>query len=123
MSEIYREIIIDHYKNPRNFGKLKNPDYHSHEDNLVCGDKVEFFVQLDKAGKVKEVRWQGEGCALSQASASLLSEMLVGKNLQELNRIGNKDIFKIVGENLNPSRQKCATLSIEALQKMLKTKT
>jgi len=123
MSDLYREIIIDHYKNPRNFGKLKNPDYHFHEDNLVCGDKVEFFIKLDKSGKVKEVRWQGEGCALSQASASLLSEMLVGKNLQELNRIGNKDIFKIVGENLNPSRQKCATLSIEALQKMLKTKT
>jgi nitrogen fixation protein NifU and related proteins len=121
MSELYREIVIDHYKNPRNFGAMKNADLHGGEDNLVCGDRVELFIKLDKQKKVKEVKWRGEGCALSQASASLLSEMLVGKNLKALEKLSNKDIYKIVGENLNPSRQKCATLSIEALQKTIKT--
>ncbi|MFA6588549.1 MAG: iron-sulfur cluster assembly scaffold protein [Patescibacteria group bacterium] len=119
MSDLYREIIIDHYKKPRNFGKLKNPDFHGGEDNLVCGDRVEIFLKLNKQKKVEGVKWQGEGCALSQASASLLSEMLMGKSLAELKKTGNKHILKIVGENLNPSRQKCATLSIEALKKAL----
>jgi len=119
MSELYREIIIDHYKHPRNFGVIKNADLQGGEDNVVCGDRVELFLKLDKQKKVKEVKWQGEGCALSQASASLLSEMLLGKNLKELVKISNKDILKVVGENLNPSRQKCATLSFEALTKTL----
>ncbi|RJO59818.1 iron-sulfur cluster assembly scaffold protein [Candidatus Parcubacteria bacterium] len=122
MSELYREIIIDHYKNPRNFGKLKDPDINGAEDNIVCGDRVEWFLKLDSAGRVKEVKWQGEGCALSQASASLLSEMLIGKKLTEINKLGVKDIYRIVGEKLNPSRQKCATLSVEALKQALTKK-
>jgi len=119
MSDIYREVIIDHYKHPRNSGELPNADVHGHEDNVVCGDTVDMYIKFDDADTVQEVRWAGEGCALSQASASLLSEMLKGKTRDEIAKIEDRDILKVVGETLNPSRKKCATLSIQALQKGL----
>jgi len=119
MSDIYREVIIDHYKHPRNVGKLSDADVHGHEDNTVCGDTIDFYIKYDAEGNVVDVHWTGEGCALSQASASLLSEMVQGKTKYEIARIQESDILKVVGENLNPSRQKCATLSIYALRKGL----
>lgn len=121
MSDLYRELVIDHYKHPRNFGKLKGAQFSGSEDNVVCGDTVTFFLKVEK-NKVVDVSWQGEGCALSQASASLLSEKLKGKTIGELEAISEDEILKIVGTNLNPSRKKCATLSIEALHKTVTKK-
>lgn len=119
MSDIYREVIIDHYKHPRNVGKPLDADIHGHEDNTVCGDRIDFYITFDSQGKADDVQWDGEGCALSQASASLLSEMVRGKTKQDIAQIQESDILKVVGEHLNPSRQKCATLSVHALQKGL----
>lgn len=121
MSDLYREVIIDHYKHPRNFRPLSDADAHGKEDNAVCGDSVEYFLAFDASGKTREVTWQGQGCALSQAAASLLSEQLVGKTREELAQVSDGDILKIVGEQLNPSRKKCATLCILALQNTLRT--
>ena len=120
MADMYREIIIDHYKHPRNFGKLSHAQAQGKEDNIVCGDSVEYFFAFDDSGEVKEVRWQGQGCALPQASASLLSDRLKGKTRDELTRIGDQDVLNIVGGQLNPSREKCATLCILALKNALK---
>ena len=114
MSDIYRELVIDHYKHPRNFGKIEDATLSGKEDNVVCGDTVTFYLKLEN-DKVSSVLWNGEGCALSQASASLLSEKVKGKTLTELEAISEHDILAIVGANLNPSRKKCAILSVEAL--------
>lgn len=119
-SELYREEIIDHYKNPRNFGTLDVADRRGRLENVLCGDVVEVFVKFQD-GKVSEVKWTGEGCALSQASASLLSEMLPGKSEAELKALSDKEILRIVGEDINPSRKRCATLGLEALQKAFAT--
>jgi nitrogen fixation NifU-like protein len=119
MSDLYRELIIDHYKHPRNFGTIPDADLSGSEDNVVCGDTVTFFINM-KDGKVQNIKWNGSGCALSQASASLLSDMIKGKTEDELRALGEDDILKVVGENLNPSRKKCAILSLEALKKILK---
>lgn len=118
MSDIYRELIIDHYRNPRNFGEIKDADLQGNEDNVVCGDAVTFYIKV-RDTRVVEAKWNGSGCALSQASASLLSEMLKGKTLDQLRAIEDNDILKIVGTTLNPSRKKCATLSLEALKKTI----
>jgi len=120
MSDLYREIIIDHYKHPRNVGELPEADVHGHEDNSVCGDVVDVFISFDDQGVASEIKWNGEGCALSQASASLLSDMLKGKTREEIAQITEGDILEVVGTTLNPSRQKCATLAVHALYKGLK---
>jgi nitrogen fixation NifU-like protein len=120
MSDLYREIIIDHYKHPRNVGELLQADIHGHEDNAVCGDSIDIYISFTDQGTVSDVKWKGEGCALSQASASLLSDMLKTKTREEIAQISEHDILKVVGTSLNPSRQACATLSVHALHKGLK---
>lgn len=119
MSDIYRELVIDHYKNPRNVGEIQNAAVHGEEHNVVCGDTIEYFLKFDGEGKVLEVKWKGNGCALSQAAASLFSEQLKGKTRTELGELTEKDILRLVGTELNPSRQKCATLPLVSLKKGL----
>lgn len=121
MSDLYREIIIDHYKHPRNVGEMPKAHVHGHEDNMVCGDSVDVYVSFTDQNTVADVKWKGEGCALSQASASLLSDMLKGKTREQIEQITENDILEVVGKSLNPSRQACATLSVHALQKGLKS--
>ncbi len=119
MSDIYRELILDHFKNPRNSGKLEPADNHGRLENTLCGDVTEFFLKFD-GDKVSEVKWSGEGCALSQASASILSDMLVGKTKADLAKMNEHDILQVVGEHINPSRKKCATLGLETVQQAIK---
>ena len=121
MSEIYRELILDHYQNPRNVGELPHAHIHGHEDNTVCGDVVDMYIHFDEHGRTIDVKWRGEGCALSQASASLLSERLMGKTREEIAKFADSDILEIVGTHLHPSRQACATLPLHALHKGLTT--
>ncbi|MFA5030786.1 MAG: iron-sulfur cluster assembly scaffold protein [Patescibacteria group bacterium] len=120
MSDLYRDIIIDHYKHPRNVGELADAKIHGHEDNLMCGDSVDIYISFNDHGVASDIKWTGEGCALSQASASLLSDMLRGKTREEIAQISEHDILEVVGTSLNPSRQACATLSVHALHKGLK---
>lgn len=119
MSDLYRELIIDHYKNPRNVGEVSDPDIHGHEDNTVCGDTVTISIHFNAEDVVADVKWSGEGCALSQASASLLTELIKGKTREEVVKISEQDILDVVGAQLNPSRKKCATLPLHALHKGL----
>ncbi len=117
---LYQQNIIDHYKHPRNKGKIQAADYVVYEVNTLCGDGLKFFIKLDdKRQKIIEVKFEGEGCAVSQASASMLSEELVGMTLQELKTDVNKEmILELLGVEINPARLKCALLSMECIKKI-----
>jgi nitrogen fixation NifU-like protein len=115
MDDMYRDWILDHYKHPRNFGPLENPDISHQEDNPLCGDVITIQLKL-KDGHVEAAGFQGRGCAISQASASILTEMLQGKSLQEVQGLGKAAILEALGIEVNPGRIKCALLSVKTLQ-------
>ena len=115
MDDTYKERILDHYKHPRNFGSLENPDIVHEEDNPLCGDRIQIEIQL-KNGVVEEVRFNGEGCAISLASASMLTEMIQGKSLEELKVLGKNELLKELGIPLTPTRLKCGLLSLKVFQ-------
>ena len=116
MDDLYREVILDHYKNPRNRGTL-DPNSFSYEDeNPLCGDKLRMDVRVDETQRVTDVAFSGRGCAISQASASMLTETLVGKTLDEVKQISKDDILDLLGIELGPVRLKCALLSLKVLK-------
>jgi len=115
-ADIYREIILDYYRNPRNFGKIDSPDISIRDSNPLCGDEIEIHVKFD-GDKVKDVKFTGKGCAISQASASMLTEMIMGKNLEDVKKVGKEEILESLGlPNLGPARIKCALLSLKTLK-------
>jgi nitrogen fixation NifU-like protein len=116
MDDLYRELILDHYRNPRNKGKLENPDISYEEDNPLCGDHIHLELILDSEDRVTDVAWEGDGCAISMASASMLSENIKGKKLEELRHLGKDDILDMLGIELGPVRLKCALLSLKVLK-------
>ena len=113
---IYQENILDHYKNPRNFGKIENASVHHHEYNPLCGDKIDIFLIIDESKKVVDVKFQGSGCAISQASASMLTEEIKGKSVEELKSFTKENILKMLGIPISPVRLKCALLSLDTLK-------
>ena len=119
MSDLYRDLILDHWKNPHNFGKLKKPTVEIKEANPLCGDDIELQIVVKKE-KITDVKFSGEGCALSQAGASILTDILKGKSLSQVKRITEEKFLKIIGIRPNPARLKCALLSFSAWQKALK---
>jgi nitrogen fixation protein NifU and related proteins len=114
---MYESTLLDHYHHPRNTGRLEPADAHHREPNPLCGDVIEVYLQFDQSGKISDVKWEGEGCAVSQASMSALSEQLVGKNKAELDALGVQDIEQFLETSINPARLKCATLGLVAVQK------
>ena len=115
-ADIYREIILDYYRNPRNYGKIESPDISIKDSNPLCGDEIELFVKFD-GDKITDVKFTGKGCAISQASASMLTEMIIGKDLKDVKDVGKDDILDSLGlPNLGPARIKCALLSLKALK-------
>lgn len=118
MSNIYQEIILDHYRNPRNHGTLTNPTHQAKALNASCGDKLQMDI-IVKNDIIKEVRFSGVGCAISQASASLLTEAITGKHVQEALALEPKNVLELLGVTLSPSRIKCGLLSLETLKKTL----
>jgi nitrogen fixation NifU-like protein len=116
MDDLYRELILDHYHNPRKKGLLDPADIDYAEDNPVCGDHLHLTIQLDESDRVKDVGWDGQGCAISQASASMLYESLVGKTLDEIRAIDKDAILEMLGIELGPVRLKCALLSLKVLK-------
>ena len=118
MSMDYREYILEHYRNPRNYGKLDNPDVHAEDSNPLCGDQLgmDLIVEGDL---VKEVRFQGRGCAISQSAASMLSEMIEGKTVAEVRALGKEDVLDALGVPISPARTKCAFLSLRVLHRGL----
>lgn len=116
-ADIYREIILDYYRNPRNFGKLEKYDISSHDTNPLCGDEVEMQVKVGEGTKMDEVKFTGKGCAISLASASMLTELAKGKPLTWVKELSKEDIFKMLGDpDLGPSRVKCALLGMKVLK-------
>ena len=116
MDDLYREIILDHFRNPRNKQLISPADIDYAEDNPVCGDHLHLTIQLDENNIVKNVGWEGEGCAISQASASLLYESLIGKSLEAVRAIDKQEILDMLGIELGPVRLKCALLSLKVLK-------
>jgi nitrogen fixation protein NifU and related proteins len=113
--QFYREYIIDHYKNPRNFGRLEHPDISHEEDNPLCGDVVGMDFRVTD-GVIEDVRFHGRGCAISQASASLLTERLKGMTLDDAKKIDKNDVLGELGIDISPARIKCALLSLKVLK-------
>jgi nitrogen fixation NifU-like protein len=114
--EMYQEAILDHYRNPRNFGELEDADISAREDNPLCGDEIALFIKLNKDRVVEDVKFKGKGCAISQASASMLTVMLKGKTLEEIEKIDKDTILKTLGIPISPVRLKCALLSLDVLR-------
>lgn len=120
--DLYREAILDHYKHPRNFGHLTKPDVVMEEGNVTCGDKVTIELLITSHLShitIRDIRFSGEGCAISQASASMLTEKVRGMSAAQVQKLSRKDIEGMLGVTLTPSRVKCATLSLEVLQKAI----
>jgi nitrogen fixation protein NifU and related proteins len=115
-SSIYREQIIDLYEYPLNRGTLDPHDFSYEEDNPLCGDVIRIDVKLDDEQKVTAVAWSGEGCAISQASASLLTEEIKGMSLDELKAFPKERLLELIGVPLSMARVKCALLSLKVLK-------
>lgn len=115
-ANIYREQIIDLYEHPLNFGRLEQPDFSYEEDNPLCGDVIRIDVRLDESQRVAEIAWSGDGCAISQAAASLLTEEVKGKTLDELKEMPSETLLELVGVPLSMARVKCALLSLKVLK-------
>jgi len=115
-SSIYREQIIELYEHPLNYGELDSPDFSYEEDNPLCGDVIRIDVKLDEEDRVAEVSWTGQGCAISQASASLLTEEIKGMTLEEVKAFSKEELLDLVGVPLSMMRVKCALLSLKVLK-------
>ncbi len=116
--DIYKDHVLDHYKNPRNYGKIKSPDFCHEEQNIFCGDSVEIFGLLDK-DTIQHIKFTGRGCVVSQAAASLLLEKIQGKSKKEIEKLVVEDVVKLLGVKLSSTRMKCAELPLLALKKGL----
>jgi nitrogen fixation NifU-like protein len=116
--DMYAENILDHYKNPRNFGKLNNPTGTYKDSNPLCGDEVEIQLQLS-GDKIDDVAFTGRGCAISQASTSMLTEQIKGKEIGHVKKFTQQDIVSMLGISIGPTRMKCALLGLRTLQKGL----
>lgn len=116
MDSLYRDLILDHYKNPQNFGHLKSPSSTFKLYNSACGDIIQIDLKVLK-NKVAKIAFNGEGCAISIASASLLTTYVLGKDVEMIAKIKRDDILKLLGITLTPTRIKCALLPLEVLHK------
>jgi nitrogen fixation NifU-like protein len=121
MDDLYRDFILDHYRNPRNAGTLTNPDATFEDNNPLCGDKIRMDLRVED-GKVTDVKFAGRGCAISMASASLLTEQIKGMPLTEIAKIGKDEVLANVGINISAARLKCALLGIKVLKQALAMK-
>lgn len=116
MDDFYRENILDHYRNPRNRGRLAEATHTHEEHNPLCGDVIRIDLHVNDENVIEQVGFEGEGCAISQASASMLTEMIQGKSLEEVKALGKEDILEALGIEIGPVRLKCALLSLKVLK-------
>ena len=112
MDDFYKEYILDHYRNPRNFGHLERADAAAEDLNPLCGDQIRMEFDVDDSGVVRDVRFSGKGCAISQASASMLTETIKGMPLEEIAKLSKDVVLENVGIGISPTRLKCATLGL-----------
>ena len=124
--DLYQEIILDHFKHPRNQGDI-GAGVHvlsCSESNVGCGDEFSVKISLDKNGeKIEDIKWQGQGCAISTASMSLLSEYVIGKTIEEAKQVNQDTMLEMLGlEEITPAREKCMMLSVRAVHRALESK-
>lgn len=115
---LQQDQVLDHYKHPRNFGELENAE-HAHAANPLCGDELDFYLAFDDHNNVADVKFNGRGCTITMASASMLSEKLKGMTKPQIAALTNDDVIHLLGVEVNPARLKCATLSLEAVQQAI----
>jgi nitrogen fixation NifU-like protein len=113
--------VLDHYKNPHNFGTLDPADYTAEDSNPLCGDQIRMDLRVED-GVVSDVKFSGRGCAVSTASASILTDMILGQPLEEVRRISKDDLLEEIGIPVSPARMKCATLGLSVLSLSLALK-
>jgi len=116
MDDLYRDNIIDHYKNPQYRGHLDPNNIQFEDDNPLCGDHIEITLRVDESGKVTDGRFEGRGCAISQATADLLIESVIGRNTEEVKNLSRQDVLDLLGIELGPVRLKCALLPLKVLK-------
>ncbi len=116
MPSIYQEQIIDYYKYPRNKRKMDDPTIDYGDQNPVCGDEIHFYVKLNDDGKVIDSSFEGQGCAISQAAVSMMTDLIEDMSLEELKQLTNEDIKEMLGIPLSPVRLKCAILGLKVLE-------
>jgi nitrogen fixation protein NifU and related proteins len=115
MDDFYRDYILDHYRNPRNFGHLDRVDVEAEDLNPLCGDQIRMELQVDD-GVVSDLRFSGKGCAISQASASMLTEAVKGMKLEDVAKLSKDVVLENVGIGISPTRMKCAMLGLRVLR-------
>ncbi|MBA2505396.1 MAG: iron-sulfur cluster assembly scaffold protein [Thermoleophilaceae bacterium] len=115
MDELYRDYILDHYKEPRNFGELDPHDLEWHDHNPLCGDELGVHIVVAD-GKVADLRFHGTGCAISQAAASIASEELIGMPVEEVGGLSADWVFELLGIDISPTRRKCALLNLKVMR-------
>ena len=119
MPALYSDILLDHFRRPRNYGSLDAPDISNEQFNPLCGDRIRFELRLENA-KVAEARFKGDACAISTAAASLLTEIVVGKDVSELANIPDARVISALESDIQPARLQCALLPLQALREGLK---
>ena len=119
MDDLYRDEILEHYRRPHNFGTLADPDAVYEGANPLCGDRITMMLGIDPDGVVQEVAFTGRGCAISQASASLLTDEIKGKPVADVAALASEDVLDLLGIEISPARLKCAVLSLDTLQHAL----
>ena len=120
--DLYSEIILDYFKYPRNKGPLENANYQATELNPLCGDKISIQLKVNQEGKIEKVNYEGDGCAISQAATSMLTEILPGKSIEEVKNMDNQEVYNLIQVPISPARVKCALLGLVAVKNALKTK-
>jgi nitrogen fixation NifU-like protein len=117
MDDFYREEILEHYTHPHNYGTLEDADITHEENNPLCGDRIRFDIQLAEDGRtVEDVRFSAVGCAISKASASMLTDLLIGQTLDEIKALTREDVIDELGIDLGPVRLKCALLPLKVVK-------
>jgi nitrogen fixation protein NifU and related proteins len=115
MDALYRDYILEHYKHPRNFGELEPHDLEFHDYNPLCGDEMGIHIRVED-GRIADLRFHGQGCAISQASASIASEELIGMPLEEVGELSASWMIDLLGIQISPTRRKCALLNLKVLR-------
>jgi nitrogen fixation NifU-like protein len=119
MDDLYREEILEHYRQPHNFGTLASPDVVGEGDNPLCGDRITMTLAISEDGRVEDVAFTGRGCAISQASASMLTDDIRGRTVEEVESLGRDHVLDLLGIQISPARMKCALLSLDTLRRAL----
>ena len=116
MDDLYREEILEHYKRPHNWGPMDDPDLQFSDNNPLCGDELTVMLRVDDGGTVQDVRFDGHGCAISQAAASMSSDELIGMPAEQLVQLDREFVLDLLGIDISATRMKCALLSLKMLK-------